>query len=114
MQAGDLPGPDKWIADEDVRDAGAGEHLGLGELRHLDADRAGLDLSRGDLQHLVCLDVRAEVEPVGRRQRGRAGDVRLEAPKVDDDIRCVLDLGEVERRRYVQNQWGRFGEIRHG
>ena len=62
--------PDDRVADEDVFDPAARHHLRLAELRHLNADRARLDLQSGDLGQLVRLRVRTQ------RDAGLAGHRR--------------------------------------
>ena len=71
-----LPLADDRVADEDVVDPAVGHHLGLAELRHLNADGAGLDLQPGDLGQLVRLRVRTHRDAGLGGHRGDPCDVR--------------------------------------
>ena len=96
-EARELLRADDRIADEDVVDAGVGHHLGLAELRHLHADRAGVDLEARDLRQLVRLRVRPDRDARLGGASGDPGDVRAHDVEVDHDLRRVG--GELDERR---------------
>jgi len=79
-------GADERVADEQVITAVAGEHLGLGQLRARQPDRAERELAAGDRRALVRLDVRAQRDAVRRAGVGDLGEVALERGEVDPQV----------------------------
>jgi len=85
----ELPLAHDRIADEHVLDPAVDHHLGLAELRHLDADRACLDLHSRDCRQLVRLDMGPHRHAGAGRHRSDPRDVRADDVEVDDDLRRV-------------------------
>ena len=97
-EACQLPLADDRIADQDVVDAGVGHDLGLAELRHLHAGRAGLELDARDLRQLVRLRVRPQRDARSPRPSAAiALDVGPHDVEVDDDLRRVRGQHSTQR-----------------
>ena len=77
------------VGDEDVAQAGEGEHLRLPERADGQAGRARLDLQPPDSDALVRLGVRPEPDAALVQRALEAEDVGVQAVPIDDELRGV-------------------------
>src|SRR5690606_37949034 len=85
LEAGQLGGADNIVGQENLGDAGIGEDFGLAQLLHGDAHGAQFHGAFGEAGQFVGLDMGAELDGVAVGIGLYAGQIGLDAVKVDQD-----------------------------
>jgi hypothetical protein len=100
------------VRDEQIVEAGVGEHLGLGHRRDRQPDRAGGDLEPGDVGALVGLRVGSQRHAPGPCGSGHPLDVAVEHFAVDQEHGGGGDGVEQGHPRTVHSARGKPAGVR--
>jgi hypothetical protein len=93
------------IRDEQVREAGVGEDLGLADRGDRQTDRAGVDLATSDGDALVRLRVRPKGDASPAHEPRHRSDPLVHPVEIDDDRRRVERGYGIVIHQSLRHRW---------